>query len=98
MLSTVSINASQCSSVELFSPLCHRISSIYLYIYSLCVLICTALFRKYNKRGHGVDFASFLAIAADVALLRSRFEVADTDRDGWVRINLNNLIEMTSDM
>jgi len=57
-----------------------------------------SLFRKYNKRGHGVDFASFLAIAADVALLRSRFEVADTDRDGWVRINLNNLIEMTSDM
>mmetsp|Transcript_16269 Transcript_16269/g.24262 ORF Transcript_16269/g.24262 Transcript_16269/m.24262 type:complete len:235 (+) Transcript_16269:52-756(+) len=57
-----------------------------------------AMHRKYNKRGYGVSFPDFLSMAADIALLRSKFEWMDKQRQGYVTINLDQLIEMTADL
>eukprot|EP00009_Paramoeba_aestuarina_P007603 CAMPEP_0201522194 /NCGR_PEP_ID=MMETSP0161_2-20130828/16511_1 /ASSEMBLY_ACC=CAM_ASM_000251 /TAXON_ID=180227 /ORGANISM="Neoparamoeba aestuarina, Strain SoJaBio B1-5/56/2" /LENGTH=236 /DNA_ID=CAMNT_0047920969 /DNA_START=64 /DNA_END=774 /DNA_ORIENTATION=- len=57
-----------------------------------------ALFRKYAKGRHGIGFSDYLGLVADVALLRTKFEWADTRRQGFIQINLDTLIVMAADL
>ena len=38
-------------------------------------------FNKYQK-GNSLDFVQFMHMIADLSMIKSRFEVIDTDRDG----------------
>eukprot|EP01102_Stenamoeba_stenopodia_P002948 TRINITY_DN12885_c0_g1_i1.p1 TRINITY_DN12885_c0_g1~~TRINITY_DN12885_c0_g1_i1.p1 ORF type:complete len:253 (-),score=40.11 TRINITY_DN12885_c0_g1_i1:93-851(-) len=58
-----------------------------------------ALYRRHDKTmTQGVPFPMFLDLAADVALLKNQFEWLDADRDGFVTINLDQLIQMVGDI
>jgi Ca2+-binding EF-hand superfamily protein len=57
-----------------------------------------AMHRKYNKRGHGILFGDFLSMAADIALLRSKFEYLDRTRTGYIRVTLDSVISMSADL
>lgn len=54
--------------------------------------------RKYNKHGSGVSFPDFLAMAADIALLRTQFEKFDPSRSGVIQVDLNTLIAIASEV
>jgi len=55
-----------------------------------------ALYHRYNKLNTGIKFASFLEIAADVALLRVAFDHSDHDRDGVVSLRFDELLSIVS--
>lgn len=58
-----------------------------------------SLYRRHDKTmTQGVTFPMFLDLAADVALLKNQFEWLDADRDGFVTINLDQLIQMVGDI
>jgi len=40
----------------------------------------------------GLDFETFLQMCAYLGQVKSTFEVKDTDRDGWIRLNLEDLV------
>mmetsp|Transcript_26300 Transcript_26300/g.73512 ORF Transcript_26300/g.73512 Transcript_26300/m.73512 type:complete len:234 (+) Transcript_26300:83-784(+) len=57
-----------------------------------------ALFRKYARGRTGIGFGDFLGLASDIALLRSKFEWADSRRSGYISITLDQLITMAADL
>ena len=57
-----------------------------------------SIHRKYNRHGGGVRFPDFLAIAADIALLRTQFELFDRARAGYIQIDLNSLVVIASEI
>ena len=66
--------------------------------FSLSLDAISAIHRKYNKHGTGVKFPDFLAMAADIALLRTQFERFDRARAGYIQIDLNSLIVIASEI
>lgn len=67
--------------------------------FSLSPRAVQALYHRHDKgRNQGVSFPMFLDIAADIALLKTQFEWLDTDRDGLVTVNLDQLIQMVGDI
>jgi peflin len=40
----------------------------------------------------GLDMETFLQMCAYLGQIKSTFELQDTDRDGWININLENLV------
>merc|ERR1712137_14774 len=55
-------------------------------------------FAKVAQGGHTINFPQFLRMGADIALLKSKFEWADTDRDGMIHINFGQLLEICADL
>jgi len=55
-------------------------------------------FKKYDKQRRGINFATFIDMVATMALMRSRFVWADTNRSGYIAINFNQLLEMMADV
>ena len=56
-----------------------------------------AVFKRFEKktfaaRNDGLDFETFIQMCAYLGQVKSTFEVQDTDKDGWIRINLENLV------
>jgi len=66
--------------------------------FDLAPTAISAVHRKYNKHGSGVTFPDFLAMAADIALLRTQFERLDTSRSGVIHVDLNTLITLASEV
>jgi Ca2+-binding EF-hand superfamily protein len=54
------------------------------------------LLHKYDKTRLGLSWEEFLMLAAHCAHCKSIFEWNDKDRDGWITINLDQLIQLTS--
>merc|ERR1712137_467660 len=61
-----------------------------------------ARFAKKSQYGsvpqQGLDMETFLQMCAYLGQVKSTFEVQDTDRDGWIRINLETLVLMSCTM
>ena len=66
--------------------------------FQLSLEAVNSMHRKYNKHGGGVRFTDFLAMAADIALLRTQFEIYDRNRSGYIQIDLNSLIVIASEI
>jgi Ca2+-binding EF-hand superfamily protein len=62
----------------------------------LTVNSISELMLKFNKTGLGLSWEEFLMLAAHVAHCRSIFEWNDKDNDGWITINLDQLIQLSS--
>jgi len=46
----------------------------------------------------GLDMETFLQMCAYLGQVKSTFDVQDTDKDGWININLENLVLMSCTM
>eukprot|EP00009_Paramoeba_aestuarina_P001725 CAMPEP_0201519888 /NCGR_PEP_ID=MMETSP0161_2-20130828/10328_1 /ASSEMBLY_ACC=CAM_ASM_000251 /TAXON_ID=180227 /ORGANISM="Neoparamoeba aestuarina, Strain SoJaBio B1-5/56/2" /LENGTH=261 /DNA_ID=CAMNT_0047918065 /DNA_START=162 /DNA_END=947 /DNA_ORIENTATION=- len=57
-----------------------------------------ALFRKYAKGRPEIGFSDFLGLVAEIALLRTKFELMDRARCGYIQLNLDTLIQICSDV
>jgi len=55
-------------------------------------------FAKVSQGGQTINFPQFLRMGADIALLKSKFEWADSDRDGTIHINFGQLLEICADL
>merc|ERR1711879_647607 len=51
-------------------------------------------FNKVSRGSAHINFPQFLQLGADIALLRSKFEWSDTDKDGVIHINFGQLLEI----
>jgi len=60
-------------------------------------LAIQSLFRKYNKSGYGITTVEFLGLVAHVAQVKSIFEWRDKQRSGQVVLDMDSLLEITSD-
>jgi Ca2+-binding EF-hand superfamily protein len=60
------------------------------------------LFNRFAKVTYGaqkgLDYESFIQLCAYLGTVRSVFESQDTDRDGWVQINLEGLVQLSSSL
>merc|ERR1712137_1417555 len=54
--------------------------------------------KGFTNRGGGLDFETFLQMSAYLNQVRATFAAHDTDRDGWIRINLETLVQMSVGM
>jgi len=74
--------------------------------FQLSQAIVDQIYSKFYKKPsgygasvhEGLDFETFLQMCAYLGQLRSTFEVQDTDRDGWIRVNLEGLIQLSTCM
>merc|ERR1711941_127467 len=55
-------------------------------------------FNKVSRGSAHINFPQFLQLGADIALLRSKFEWSDTDKDGVIHINFGQLLEICADL
>jgi len=55
-------------------------------------------FNKVSRGSAHINFPQFLQLGADVALLRSKFEWSDNDKDGVIHINFGQLLEICADL
>ncbi|ELR23517.1 EF hand domain containing protein [Acanthamoeba castellanii str. Neff] len=56
-----------------------------------------SMFRKYNKSGYGISTVEFLGLVAHVAQVKSLFEWRDKQKTGQVTLDMDSLLEITSD-
>jgi len=61
------------------------------------------VFNRFEKKGFaqrtsGLDFETFMQMSAYLSQVRSLFYAHDQDRDGWIRINLETLVQMSVGM
>merc|ERR1712137_1508829 len=54
--------------------------------------------KGFANRTGGLDFETFLQMSAYLNQVRATFAAHDTDRDGWIRINLETLVQMSVGM
>jgi len=54
------------------------------------------LLHKYDRSRLGLLWEEFLMMAAHIAHCRSIFEWNDKDKDGWITINQDQLIQLTA--
>jgi len=54
--------------------------------------------KGFSNRTGGLDFETFLQMSAYLNQVRATFASHDTDRDGWIRINLETLVQMSVGM
>jgi len=55
-------------------------------------------FNKVSRGSAHINFPQFLQLGADIALLRSKFEWSDTDKDGVIHVNFSQLLEICADL
>ena len=58
------------------------------------------IFSKFAKKSYGkeegLEFESFIQMCAYLGQIRSAFDLQDTDRDRWIRINLEGLVQVSA--
>eukprot|EP01100_Stratorugosa_tubuloviscum_P013450 TRINITY_DN672_c0_g1_i2.p2 TRINITY_DN672_c0_g1~~TRINITY_DN672_c0_g1_i2.p2 ORF type:complete len:222 (+),score=91.49 TRINITY_DN672_c0_g1_i2:71-736(+) len=56
-------------------------------------------YQKYSLGSNaGIPFTVFLDLAADLALLRKRFQQLDNDKDGWIGVTYDQLLSISADL
>merc|ERR1712125_71737 len=55
-------------------------------------------FNKVSCGSRAINFPQFLQMGADIALLKSKFEWSDSDRDGVIHVNFTQLLEICADL
>ena len=54
--------------------------------------------KSFGSRNQGLDFETYIQMCAYLGQVRTAFVMQDTDRDGWIRVNLENLVQMSVSM
>jgi peflin len=54
------------------------------------------LMGRFDTTKRGLDWGEFLLLMAMIAHCRSLFEWNDRDRDGWITINQDQMIQLTA--
>jgi len=56
----------------------------------------TKVFKRFASAPSGIKFEDFVLMCAFLGQVRSLFYTADTDRDGWIHLNLEGFMDLTS--